>query len=499
MGKRIIRSITGDQLATLLDLVCRPTVLLSVLKDMKRIDADLAKTIEKIMTREEDSPRHTSLPEIASERKTLETWRALWKKWDAIVSEVGDENGRYAEQEEEWDTPSFDGYALANDLEAVAGQMAVLMDEIFRLVDEPDLFKDALLEIGSNIDSYPEWMGVDDFEGCELGEKTTRCILKWIWLACEEADNRGEAFLKEVHEVESAHDMVSLNGTTLWEYFTALPDAACRGIYKAFTQNVSTYKLENIRSFWHRLFHHYERKYDTESYLDTCRRHLAENWRYGSPLIENALESNDYKSAENYLERTFAALLGEGEKPWLPESHLLIEVPRFRYEPKEDNVMKLLEIWAKLADDLNLPARKAALLFQTGTFLSREDWEAVIDLYNSLSDHETRDVLEPLFDSWKKEMVSRSSNYTFNTYDPKNNWVCWLIEAQADAPGKKKGFIEKMKTWLNGLNTNLKMFEKNAKWLALFTRDVPGSDKLAKKYPSFSGLQLPGEETTLPF
>jgi hypothetical protein len=42
MGKRIIESITGDQLATLLDLVCRPPVLLSVLKDMKRIDADLA-------------------------------------------------------------------------------------------------------------------------------------------------------------------------------------------------------------------------------------------------------------------------------------------------------------------------------------------------------------------------------------------------------------------------------------------------------------------------
>lgn len=321
LGKLIIESITGEQLATLLDLICSPPVLLSVMGELEKMDADLAKTIEKIVTHEEEPPGDTGLPEIASEKKTLERWQALWKEWDALVSEVGNEHGRYAEQDEEWHPPYFNGYGFANDLEPIAENMLESIEEVFAPLDEPDLFRDSIAEIGHGIDSYPEWMGGEYGEECELGEIATLCVLKWTWLACEEAQESGGAFLEKVHEVERTHGLVSLEDETMLDFFISLPDAACRAIYKAFTQNPSKYEVDKTRTRWHRIFHHYEKKYDAASYLDTCREHLPEDWRYGEPLIEDALESGDYKAAENYLEHTFSALLRGGEKkmaPWDP-------------------------------------------------------------------------------------------------------------------------------------------------------------------------------------
>jgi hypothetical protein len=335
-------------------------------------------------------------------------------------------------------------------------------------------------------------MGVEADEGCELGEKASLCILKWTWLACVDAQEQGGAFLKKVHEIENTHDLVSLDDETMWEFFTALPDAVCNNIYKAFAQNPSRYEVDKIRTLWHRIFHMYEQKYDTASYLATCRGHLAENWRYGAPLIDDALESRDYKSAENFLEHTFSALLGEGGKNWLPETRLLIGASRFRYEPQEGNVMKLLETWVQVAEKRNLPARKAAVLFQAGTFRFQENWETVIGQYQFLSGPETQEVLDPLFDLWKKEMVSRSADYSFRAYDPKDNWVYWLIGAQAEGGAKNTEFLEKVKTWLARLSQNANAFKKGAKWLALFTKEVPGSDALAKEYPAFFQAAIPG-------
>lgn len=434
---------------------------------------------------EEDLLPDPGRSQIASEKKNLEQWQTLWDQWDEIVSEVGDEHGRYAEQDEEWHPPYFVNDLFANDLEVVAKKMLELIDEIFVLVDEPELFRDAIEEIGDNINSYPEWMGVEDSDGCILEKQTSLCILRWAWLACAEAEDRGGAFLEKVNEVETDHELVSMDNETIWRFFTSLPDEVCRGIYTALTKNPTEYKVDKIHAIWHRIFHEYEKKYDTASYLNTCREHLAENWRYGAPLIEDALESGDYEAAENYLGHTFAALLREGEKKWLPESKLLIGIFQFIHEPTEGGIVKLLETWEQVADKLNLPARKAAVSFQKGTFQSQENWEVVIDLYQSLSSPETQDALEPLFDSWKKEMVRRSTNYYFKAYSQTDNWVYWLLEAQTGGSGNGSGFIDKIKTWLALLDKDLKNFEKDIGWLALFTKDVPGGDELAKKYPSF--------------
>ena len=50
----------------------------------------------------------------------MEYWSSLWRNYDDIISEVGDEEGKYAVQDHHWEEPYFDGGSLALDLEPIA-------------------------------------------------------------------------------------------------------------------------------------------------------------------------------------------------------------------------------------------------------------------------------------------------------------------------------------------------------------------------------------------
>ena len=63
-------------------------------------------------------------------------------------------------------------------------------------------------------------------------------------------------------------------------------------------------------SMWHKINHLYEERFDPRRHLETGRAHLDRNWRYGKPLVEDAMARGDYREADSGLERTFAAYLG---------------------------------------------------------------------------------------------------------------------------------------------------------------------------------------------
>ena len=458
-GKTIVESLTEYQLAALLDVICRPSIIKPLLEELRESDEDIAETIEKIVFRKKAPSPDAGFLETASEMKIIQRWNQLWGKWDDIVSELGDEHGPYANRDEPWHPPYFDGYRLSSDIEAVAEQMLEMIEDVFDPVEDDDLFQDAIDDMDMGIRSFPEEMDVENYDGCDLGNITSRCALKWAWLASADDENPGRSFLERVHDMDRTPEMVSLSYSEIWTFFTTLPDGVCKQIYEAFSQDASKYKVDSVRTRWHRIFHHYEQKYDTASYLETCREHLSENWRYGSPLIENAFESGNHQEAEKYLEHTFSSLLTQKEK-WDPENGLLVVSLGFRYDPGECEITKLLDIWAKVADKLGNPERKAAALFQTGAFRSREEWDVMFDLKESLSAPETDGVLERLFESWKKEMVARSAGGTFRRkIDPENNWVAWLLEARTDIEKKGAWFCNKIEGWLSCMNKGYKSFQ----------------------------------------
>ena len=145
----------------------------------------MATTVKKILVADQDSASRDKTRQLTSLQRTMDYWSSLWRNYDDIISEVGDEEGKYAVQDHHWEEPYFDGGSLALDLEPIANDMLTLMADVYDEVDDPDLFLKALEEIDDQIGSYPEWMGADHGEPCVLEEKLTQCLLKWLVLSSQ--------------------------------------------------------------------------------------------------------------------------------------------------------------------------------------------------------------------------------------------------------------------------------------------------------------------------
>jgi hypothetical protein len=168
-----MKSLTSEQIAGLLTVVSASTDLNIYMEKFEKIDPDMATTVKKILATDQDSASRGKTGRLTSLQRTMEHWFSLWRNYDGIISEVGDEEGKYAVQDHHWEEPYFDGGSLALDLEPIAEDMLTLMEDVYDEVDDPDLFLKALEEIDNQIGSYPEWMGADHGEPCVLEEKLT--------------------------------------------------------------------------------------------------------------------------------------------------------------------------------------------------------------------------------------------------------------------------------------------------------------------------------------
>ena len=405
VGEILVQSLTMDQIAHLLDVVFRAGDEARYVDGFKKADPDIAETVERVLKMNSGEIQEPLLRPVASNQRILEYWNSLWERWDTMVLDVGDEKGKYAVQDRHWEPPYFDGYALAADLDEIAADMVGIIDGVYNLVKDPTLFRAAMEEIDANISLYPEWMG--EGEGCMLGKKATRSVLKWLWLASHKDLHPGSAFLDKVYELEDEIDMVDLDDDESIAFFAELPDAVCREIYECFRNDDHGKSREDVYSKWHKINRLYEERFDSAKYLDTCRKHLAENWQYGQPLIDDAIAQGDYGKADSLLQQTFSSYLDRDEKNiWHPEISLLL-VER-SYYPGEEEIARLLESWGSVAENLGNVKRSAASRLQNVVYRAAEDWEAIICEYKKLHVPGVKGVIDLLFSEWQTEMARRS-------------------------------------------------------------------------------------------
>lgn len=494
IGKFLVESLTLEQVSSLLDVLFSEQNINRFIDSFEKADPDMAGTVRKILktgTRKIEKMSEAVNLNLASNQRIMEHWDSLWSKWNDLVAEVGDENGKYAQHEAHWEPAYFNGSALADDLEPIAGEMLSLIDDVYPLAGNPDLFSEALEEISDNISNYPEWMDIEDGEGCTLGRNAARCVMKWLWLSVQNDPKPGSALLNKVVDIEKKIDLVELDDQACADFFVTLPEETCREIYACLKSERLRYRVDSVHLKWHRILHHYEGKFDAAQYLVTCKRHLAENWHYGSPLIQDAINRGNPAEAEDYLEKTFSAFLRTGDEVrWYPEATLL--KGEWYYQSAEEGkaISDLLEAWSKVSGDLGHPERSAAAKLQGVIFRSREDWKVVINEYWQLSGPKVGKVLDSLISQWKDEMARKSlgRGRSVNTAD---TWIYWLIEAELE-PEKKTGlFREKIGKWLDRMNKDKTVFEKRWQELARLTRDLPNHDRIRKDYPTFFDVVLP--------
>jgi len=244
--------------------------------------------------------------------------------------------------------------------------------------------------------------------------------------------------------------------------------------------------LDNDYSAWHHINHNYEERFDAGKYLESCRKHLAKNWRYGRPLVHEALKQNDFQKAESFLVKTFSSYLeGRGGKRWYPETSLLLIEKKALLDKGDEEIASLLTSWVDVAKRLNHPGRSAAAALQAVAFHTPENWNMVLKAYRRLSKPDTQGTLAPLYVQWKNEMAARSYPYFVDSRKVTDTWIHWLIDAILNIEQDKRWFLDNLTEWLSDLKDNTKAFKKQWRWLALLTRDLPQSEKIKVKYPSF--------------
>ena len=87
---------------------------------------------------------------------------------------------------------------------------------------DPELFVEALQDIEAGIASYPEWMGVEYGEPCELENCTTRCVLRWLWSGLRHEPRSGIRFVEKVYEIEQSYELICINQNALADFFVNL-------------------------------------------------------------------------------------------------------------------------------------------------------------------------------------------------------------------------------------------------------------------------------------
>ena len=168
IGQMLVKSLTSEQITDLLTVILSSSDLNLHMEKLEETDPDMAAAVKRILALGSDSKGGSKAKLLASLKRTMESWESLWQSYDDIISQVGDEDGRYAVEDHHWEPPYFDGSSLAYDLEPIAEKMLTIMDEVYDEVNDPDLFHNALEEIDVQIRSYPEWMGVEHGEPCVL-------------------------------------------------------------------------------------------------------------------------------------------------------------------------------------------------------------------------------------------------------------------------------------------------------------------------------------------
>ena len=487
VGTVLISSLTEQQLALFLNIVCDNYDFSQLTDILHRADEDMAQTVLQILNHAtaEQSPPASGLR--VSNEKTIQYWNSLWDRWHDKAEELGDEEGKYVFQENRWETPYFDGSLLASDLDEIGIEMLDIIEEVYESIGDPDLYIDALDYISDCISSYPEWMGAEYGDGCPLNENVTLCFLRWLWLFVLEEPEPEKMLVIKVANMDNRPKNITLDNHTVISFFAELDDDVATSIHEYFNSSECKVDLSNTYSCWYQINHLYEKRFDKGAYMATCKKHLSDNWRYGRILIDKALQQNKYKEADSLLTQTFASYLHlEKDETWNPEESLLPDIANYYpNDGRREEIFGLLQTWAEVAQHLKDPPRTAAIAMQSVTSKTPDDWDAVIGTYKEFTSTEMKAVTSKLFRQWQNTVMKKSLQHNMaRQFSESSTWVHQLINASLNSTTAKDTFGGQFNTWITTLIKQKELFLREWPLLALLTSDLPESCGIKEKYPA---------------
>lgn len=472
IGQRINKALTCEQTDKLLTAFFSSLSGEQIAELLASLSSDTAETISKLIAPEN---RKSGSRQANSTAKNIEIWNDLWEKWHEIVADVGEEEGRYAYQENHWEPPCFDGSALADDLDKIAEKMLPLLDTIHETgYTDPDIFAAAIDEIEDQVKLYPEWMSDFDHEEIYVKKNVTRCVLQWEKLHSESTTE----FVKRLATLQNEWHC-QLDNNAFIDFCDCLPDVEKREVYDHITENSQeTFwqkTLDSTWSAWHHVYHSLSQLLDQGAYLENCARLLQKNWRYGLPVIDELMQKGEDAKAEETISQTVGSYINSyGKRKWAIESTLLINALAYGYGEPEETLCEVLEKWLSISERGRRDEKVAALKFQLAAYRNPYDWEEIATVYHEISQQSSTDLAEKLFNQWKFYVVTDTFGLNFGDQDNSQDcWLRWLVDLGTDKKKNGAWFSKQVEKWLGKIRkTRLSLSRFQQKAFFLLTKDV---------------------------
>ncbi len=256
-----MKSLTKEQTDLLLDVLHSEMASSRLKKELREADADMAKTAAGALDLLREKSAEVDRIRMASDTLLVERWLDLWRQWDGIASRLGESANTRATRDARdvrEEASEFDARSLVQELESTAERMLVVMDEVFPLLDEPELFTLALDDLAGMISPHPDGMGEEEGAPFCLGKNVTRCVLQWQWLAHRREPSTGRRLVRAIYEIESDNAPIRLDPAETIDFLTELPDDVCGEIQALFRENSRGFDLDNPASIWSAIHREYE-------------------------------------------------------------------------------------------------------------------------------------------------------------------------------------------------------------------------------------------------
>lgn len=500
LGHRLLMALTETEIAILLDGLLTRFSRTDLDEAIGQLPVDTQQTIRRIVMPPPANDAALPIPErVASIAKLAESWSRLWDEWYDIIAEAAQEEGAYITQEEQWEEPYFDEYALVEDLEKVAAKMLPLVQTAYENRFEPDTgFGAAIIDAEDEISiALPEWIEITN--GFELQENLTLCLLTWEWLLADEEQEGAFGFVQRVRQWEEEFGHSGLDRQTLVDFCAQVGEADQRSIL----EGISAHKqdpiwklvLGNTFSPWHGIYTHYLNRYAPERFLDQLRIDIPQEWQAGLPVLADLLKRQEYGECLAVAREMTDSLVRSRTRAneWTPQTGLLFSVIHSTYNSGErwTNHQTLLYGYQKAAQEMGQSELAQILTVQLAAFDHFYAWENIlVNLTQAAIPNTTR---QALFQSWRDRIALEAKPYTYGDgYGfgrPERIdswWVHWLLDSHFD-PGKgSKWFQQKVDGWLLSLAEGSAKQDENFGSLRLLTQDLAALDQLdADSLPRF--------------
>jgi len=471
---------------------------------VERLGRDTGETLKRLLDAYRAGPEHTQT--IAGTAKIREEWENAWNDWWNCIDEASGEEGKYIIQENHWEEPYLDPYSLADDLDQIALRMKKILD---RVVDEdldPELsFSEAIRESADTITrGLPEWMAPAESEGYPIGPEATGCLLTWEWRSAIRDGTSAFDFTDSIHHLESSTAGLYLDRNTITRFFNDLDEQAQKMIFQGIVEHSGSgdwaESLRTTSSHWFHIYQDYCNRWDHSRYLASCQENISRDWRLAVPVVEDLIQREAFTEAISVIEQAMRVLLFRGrDETWDPRETLLVGPRGIRYHyDREPEVVELLQYWRNAAVALSARDLACALQLQETLYLKWEDWDAVLDAIENVSEPEFADIRNKLFDDWRALVADESiGTYTRDNESPAT-WVHDLVNAAAAGNAGPAMFKDALRNWLKDIGRTPKRLKDNLLSLKTLTTDLDVDQALRELSPTLHDLITPDFESIQP-